>query len=84
MLVAGCTSTVDGAVVHVGDAAAQTRQAFQIALDGLARAGATVEHVVRTRMYVVGRADADAVGGCTASSSPTSGRPPRWCMVAGL
>ena len=59
---AGCTSTVDGKVAHVGDAAAQTRQAFQIALVALAKAGAAVEQVVRTRMYVVKREDADAVG----------------------
>jgi enamine deaminase RidA (YjgF/YER057c/UK114 family) len=62
VLVAGCTSTVDGVVAHVGDAAAQTRQAFQIALAALDKAGASVDHVVRTRMYVVNREDADAVG----------------------
>jgi len=62
VLSAGCTSTVDGQVVHVGDAAAQTKEAFRIALDGLARAGARREDVVRTRMYVVRREDAEAVG----------------------
>lgn len=62
MISAGCTSTVDGTVAHVGDAAAQTRQAFQIALDGLEKAGASLDHVVRTRMYVVRRSDAEAVG----------------------
>ncbi len=62
VLVAGCTSTVDGRVAHVGDAAAQTRQCLQIAFAALAKVGATVEHVVRTRMYVVDRSDADAVG----------------------
>jgi enamine deaminase RidA (YjgF/YER057c/UK114 family) len=59
---AGCTATVDGAVVHPGDAGAQARTAFGIALDALARAGASRQHVVRTRMYVVNPADADAVG----------------------
>jgi enamine deaminase RidA (YjgF/YER057c/UK114 family) len=59
---AGCTSTVDGVVTPVGDAAGQARQAFQIALDALATAGASVDHVVRTRMYVVNTTDADAVG----------------------
>lgn len=62
VLSAGCTATVDGVVVHVGDAGAQARAAFDIALTGLARAGASVRDVVRTRMYVVNRADADAVG----------------------
>jgi enamine deaminase RidA (YjgF/YER057c/UK114 family) len=62
IVTAGCTSTVDGKVTHVGDAGGQTRQAIQIALDALAEAGASVEDVVRTRMYVVGTANADAVG----------------------
>jgi enamine deaminase RidA (YjgF/YER057c/UK114 family) len=53
---------VDGVVTPVGDAAGQARQAFQIALDALATAGASVDHVVRTRMYVVNTTDADAVG----------------------
>lgn len=59
---AGCTSTVDGVVTGVGDPYAQTGQALRIALDALAGVGATVEQVVRTRMYVVGAAHADAVG----------------------
>ncbi|HEX6873530.1 MAG TPA: RidA family protein, partial [Micromonosporaceae bacterium] len=62
VLSAGCTSTVDGAVAHVGDPAAQTREAFQLALRGLAQAGAGVEHVVRTRMYVVHPEHAEAIG----------------------
>jgi enamine deaminase RidA (YjgF/YER057c/UK114 family) len=62
LLTAGCTSTVDGVVTHVGDPAAQTRQALAIALDALAGAGATVGDVIRTRMYVVDPAHADAVG----------------------
>jgi enamine deaminase RidA (YjgF/YER057c/UK114 family) len=62
VLTAGCTSTVEGTVAHVGDAAAQTRQSFEIGLAALEAAGAAKENVVRTRMYVVNRADADAVG----------------------
>jgi enamine deaminase RidA (YjgF/YER057c/UK114 family) len=62
LLTAGCTATVDGVVVHVGDAGAQAREAFRIALTALAAAGATVGDVVRTRMYIRDRADADAVG----------------------
>ena len=50
--VSGTTATVDGAVVHPGDAGAQTR----VALAGIARAleeaGFGLADVVRTRMYV--------------------------------
>jgi enamine deaminase RidA (YjgF/YER057c/UK114 family) len=59
---AGCTSTVDGEVIHVGDAAGQTRTALQIALDALEEAGVAKEQVVRTRMFVVNREDTEAVG----------------------
>jgi enamine deaminase RidA (YjgF/YER057c/UK114 family) len=62
LMTAGCTSTVDGDVAHVGDPYAQTVQAFRIGLDALAAAGAGPGDVVRTRMYGVGRAHADAVG----------------------
>jgi enamine deaminase RidA (YjgF/YER057c/UK114 family) len=62
VLTAGCTATVDGAVVHVGDAAAQARVAFGIALDALAKAGVGPRDVVRTHMYVVRTEDCDAIG----------------------
>ncbi|MGN9804146.1 RidA family protein [Micromonospora sp. L32] len=59
---AGCTSTVDGRVTHVGDAAAQTAQALRIGLDALAEVGAEPGDVVRTRLYVTDRSYADEVG----------------------
>ncbi len=59
---AGCTSTVNGVVTHVGDAYGQTIEAFGIALEALASVGVKLPDVVRTRMYVVDGADADAVG----------------------
>jgi enamine deaminase RidA (YjgF/YER057c/UK114 family) len=62
ILVSGCTSTVNGTVTHVGDAGGQLSEAVGIALDAIAKAGASVDQVVRTRMYVVNAADADAVG----------------------
>ena len=62
LLTAGCTATVDGAVTGVGDPYAQTLTAFGIALAALAAAGATIEEVVRTRMYVTAREHAEAAG----------------------
>jgi enamine deaminase RidA (YjgF/YER057c/UK114 family) len=50
--VSGTTSVVDGAVVHPGDAAAQTRQALATIRESLERAGFTLADVVRTRMFV--------------------------------
>jgi enamine deaminase RidA (YjgF/YER057c/UK114 family) len=62
LVTAGCTATVGGVVTGVGDPRAQTLTAFRIALDALARAGAGIEDVVRTRMYLTDRAHADAAG----------------------
>lgn len=44
------------------DPGAQTRRCIEIILAALAEAGAGAEHVVRTRMFLVDAADADAVG----------------------
>ena len=68
--VSGCTATVEGEVVAVGDAYEQTRLALQGVVDALARLGAEPRHVVRTRMYVtditrwheVGRAHSEVFG----------------------
>ena len=62
LLTAGSTATVDGVVTGAGDPHAQTLTAFGIALAALAAAGATIEQVTRTRMYVTSREHADAVG----------------------
>ncbi len=50
--VSGTTSIVEGAVVHPGDAAAQTRQALATIRESLERAGFSLADVVRTRMFV--------------------------------
>jgi enamine deaminase RidA (YjgF/YER057c/UK114 family) len=68
--VSGTTSVVDGAVLHAGDAAAQTRQALATIRESLERAGFTLADVVRTRMFVtdisrweeVGRAHGEVFG----------------------
>src|SRR3984957_18890676 len=45
------------------DAAGQTRRIFAIAAEALLKAGATFEHVVRTRIYLTHVDDWEAVGG---------------------
>jgi enamine deaminase RidA (YjgF/YER057c/UK114 family) len=60
--VAGTTATVDGRVVGVGDAAEQTRVALRLVAEALARAGASLTDVVRTRMFVTDIADWQAIG----------------------
>lgn len=42
----------DGKNVGVGDAAVQTTRCLEIIADALKEAGATMQHVVRTRMFI--------------------------------
>lgn len=58
------TTAVDtrGRVVGEGDIRAQARRIFDIIEESLSKAGACLEDVVRTRMFVTDIADAEALG----------------------
>ncbi|MER5432715.1 RidA family protein [Streptomyces sp. NPDC002588] len=61
VLVAGCTSIVDGQIAG-GGPYEQTINAFNVALAALGQLGLGRDDVVRTRMYITHARDVDDVG----------------------
>jgi enamine deaminase RidA (YjgF/YER057c/UK114 family) len=66
------------------DAGAQARRCFDIVETALAEAGAALEDVVRTRMYVTDVADAEAVGAAHGARFGTVRPAATMVVVAGL
>jgi enamine deaminase RidA (YjgF/YER057c/UK114 family) len=52
IFVSGCTSIVDGKIVHEGDVTRQTEQALLNVSAALGQLGASLADVVQTRLYV--------------------------------
>lgn len=60
--VAGTTATLDGEIVHVGDAYQQAMTIFSIIESALQKTGANLDNVVRTRIFLKNTDDWQAVG----------------------
>jgi enamine deaminase RidA (YjgF/YER057c/UK114 family) len=82
--VAGCTATVDGEVVHLGDPHAQALTAFATAVAALESVGLARQDVVRTRMFVTRAEDIDAVGRAHAETFAATPPAASALVVAGL
>ena len=76
---------VNGKPIHVGDAEAQTIQAWANLEAAVKAAGGTLADIVKTNTYVVGRENMAGVRAGRAKAQPPEGRPTSTTViVAGL
>lgn len=84
ILVAGTGPVEEDGSTTPGDAAAQTRRCFAIAIKAIEELGGSAADIVRTRMFITDPADADAIGkvhgALFAAAPPTA----TMVVVAGL
>ncbi len=66
------------------DPAVQTRRCIEIIAAALEEAGATLEHVVRTRQFILDLADAEAIGGAHGEAFGAIRPASTMVLVAGL
>jgi enamine deaminase RidA (YjgF/YER057c/UK114 family) len=76
--VSGTTATTAEGLVGLDSPYDQAIQALKNIEAALAQAGATLSHVVRTRIYVTDISRREDVGRAHGSSSRPSGRPRAW------
>lgn len=62
IVVSGCTAITNGTVQHPGNPGGQARVALENAVSAVEALGGTRADIVQTRMYIVHRRDAKAVG----------------------